>query len=277
MKRRSRSIWAWLLLVGIALDRGDLDSLQSPVLSFFPEYTSLANPHPWKEQMTVEHLLQMRAGYLWDELSASYNDAANPTQALTASPDWMKFMLDQPMDAQPGEAFVYNSGVTMLLSGVLEKATGMTVERYANQHLFQSLGILYYDWTTTPRGLSNTGWGLDMQPEDMAKIGQLCLDKGEWRGTRVVSANWLDQSIQAHSRFQNGGGYGYQWWLLAQPQTGDPVGLLPYAHGWGSQHIFFDETRDMVIVTTASNFAVDATWRIPALVERIQAALISDP
>jgi CubicO group peptidase (beta-lactamase class C family) len=195
----------------------------------------------------------MKAGFVWDEWSTPYGTPGNPTTQLARSSDWVKFVLDLPMAGVPGVTFTYNSGCTVLLSGVLRNATGMNARSYAARVLFDPLGISAYAWETGPNGITNTGWGLSLRPRDMAKFGYLYLRDGAWKERQVVSRDWIGQSTAPHIRFSNGGGYGFQWWLLALGDSGSEP-LAPYAAGWGGQYIFVIPARDMVVVSTAEEY-----------------------
>jgi len=240
-------------LIGIALEQGKIASIDLKLLDLFPEYQSLANMTVAKGQITLRHVLQMKAGFAWDEWSTPYGSPNNPTTQLVQSSDWIKFVLDLPMAGIPGVTFTYNSGCTMLLSGVLKNATGMSARSYAERVLFNPLGISAYTWEMGPNNIANTGWGLSLRSRDMAKLGYLYLRNGVWKERQVVSQEWVDQSSQPHIRFANGGGYGFQWWLLALGEGGsDP--MAPYAAGWGGQYIFVIPERDMVAVSTAEEY-----------------------
>jgi CubicO group peptidase (beta-lactamase class C family) len=240
-------------LIGAALARGEIDGLDARLLAFFPEYPSLENPSSAKGLITLRHVLQMKAGFQWDEWSTPYGSPNNPTTRLVASPDWIKFVLDLPLENPPGATFTYNSGGTMLLAGVLKRATGMSARAFAERVLFNPLGITDYTWETGPHDITNTGWGLSLRPRDMAKFGFLYLRNGAWNGRQVIRHDWIEQSMQPHVRFESGGGYGFQWWLLPLGPNGSEP-LAPYAAGWGGQYIFVLPERDMVVVSTAEEY-----------------------
>ena len=253
------------LLVGIARGEGLLPDLSRPVLEFFPEYSSFANPSPRKAEITLEHVLHMRAGFEWDEVTTSYLNEENSTVALVASNDWIKHVLDLPISATPGTRFTYNSGVSMLMSGVLRNAGAgaapgvaagslPAVEAYASARLFEPLGIRDWLWAEGPDGVSNTGWGLWLRPRDMAAIGELVRLGGVWEGERVVSQAWLDASLKPGSKFTDGGGYGYQWWLGPEGSGLTTDTRSPAAWGWGGQFIVLLPSVDVMIVTTAENY-----------------------
>ena len=252
-------------LVGIAVAEGHINGVQTPLLDFFPEYQAdLENTSDWKTQITLEDALNMQAGFQWDEWSTSYNSSSNPTAHLFRSDDWMKFMLDLPMTSQPGTRFTYNSGVTMLLSGIIKQATGQPTEAYARDKLFETLGIDSYSWQEGPHEITNTGWGLFLTPRDMARFGHLYLMNGLWGDGQLIPRSWIDVLDTPASMLNAGTGYTYQWWLMASADA--PQRFIPYAEGYGGQFIFVIPALDMVVVSTARNFT--ATTDIRAILNQ---------
>ena len=244
-------------LIGIAVAEGHIDGVETPLVDFFPEYEFLVNENPQKARITLEHVLNMRTGLQWNEWSTPYSSPDNPTTNLARSDDWMEFMLDLPMATEPGSAFTYNSGATMLLSGIIRNTTGRTTEEYAREKLFEPLGIGRYAWREGPDGITNTGWGLFLTPRDLARFGHLFLMKGLWGERRIVPPSWIDVLVEPASTFGDGTGYTYQWWLMPMPDGS----YVPYADGYGGQFIFVIPSLDMVVVSTATNFAASTNIR----------------
>lgn len=242
------------LLVGFALEDGLLPGVEAPLLDLLPEYADVADPDPAKSEITLAHALQMRAGFEWDELSTNYTNGTNPTLALATSPDWTRHVLELPMSDAPGERFAYNSGVSILLSSVLNRAGVSSAEAYAADELFGPLGIDRWQWSTGPGGLSNTGWGLQLRPRDMAALGQLVLDGGRWGDTQLLSPQWIVESAEPATRFTDGTAYGYQWWLGPSGTGANPSTRSLAAWGWGGQFVVVMPTLDLVMVSTAENY-----------------------
>ena len=145
-------------VIGIAVGRGDFPDIDTPVLSFF-DATQLLNIDDTKRAMTIRDLLTMSAGLEWDE-GVPYSDPTNTFTIMARSPDWVQYTLDQPMASQPGTEFNYNSGASLILSQIFLEATGIDIEVYAEEHLFQPLGIERYEWKRTPTGIADTQEGL---------------------------------------------------------------------------------------------------------------------
>jgi len=227
-------------LIGIAIDKGYIDSTNKPVLDFFPERT-VANLDANKRAMTLEHLLTMTSG-----LECINAPGEVTLFQMMASPDWVQFVLDLPMSDKPGSRFVYNSGGSHLLSAIIRRTTGVSALDFAREHLFKPLGISDVFWPFDPQGVNNHGWGdLLVKPHDMAKLGYLYLHEGVWDSQQVVSREWVAAATSKHVATRDPGhnGYGYQWWI------GSSGGYS--AIGRGGQRIFVVPDKNMVVVITA--------------------------
>lgn len=256
--------------IGIAYEEQEIAGLDESIFSYFPDQQQIKNFDAQKEAITVEDLLTMQAGFQWDELSTIYGNNNNDVTQLTRSRNWVKFTLDKEMAHHPGTSFAYNSGVSILLGAVLQQATGQTAEAYTAVNLFKPLGIAEWEWEQTPKGFSNTGWGLHLRPVDMLKFGQLYLQKGNWEGTQIIAKEWIEQSTQA-SVYLDDFDYGYQWWRFAD-QNSIVANLAQndvyFAWGFGGNFIFVVPHLNLVIVSTATNFE-ESTQFFPILNEYI--------
>jgi hypothetical protein len=231
-------------VVGMAIEDGFIDSVDQPALSFFPD-RQIAHRDARKEAMTIEHLLTMTSGLDCEQDEYVVGE-------MVASDDWVQYVLDLPMVADPGESFAYCTVNSFLLSAILQKATGMSARSFADERLFAPLGIQGVVWPSSPGGVSRGGTGMGMLPRDMAKIGQLYLQRGMWEGTQVVPAAWVESSVQEHVAESVHDGYGYQWWV-EKPSLFARLGLARFvpaydARGYGGQFIFVIPSLDMVVV-----------------------------
>ncbi|HEY1250554.1 MAG TPA: serine hydrolase, partial [Thermoanaerobaculia bacterium] len=179
-------------LIGIAIGRGEIPGVGAKLMPYFADFQ--IPPDPRRDRMTLADVLTMRAGIRWDELSASYTEAGNNCEAMEGQEDWVRYVLEQPMAAEPGTTFVYNSGATELLSYVITKTTGKPADDYAKEHLFAPLGITDFYWKRTPKGLADTEGGLYLAPRDLAKIGLLYMKDGVWEGKRILPEGWAKKS-----------------------------------------------------------------------------------
>jgi CubicO group peptidase (beta-lactamase class C family) len=231
------------LLIGIAIDQGFLDGVDQKVVDLLPGYTP-ANLEARKERLSLEHLLTMSAGLEWHETDYAYADARNSLGQMWVSSDAVQHVLDQPMAHEPGEAWAYNSGTSLLLGAILEEATGQDVLAFAREHLFDPLGIGEARWAKAPGNHYHTDGGLYLTPRDMARLGYLMLQGGIWEGRQIIPAEWVARSTETYYQTGQGKGYGYQWWTL-----GDGIFA---AHGHYEQIIYVVPQADLVVVFTGN-------------------------
>ncbi len=259
-------------LIGIAIAQGSISGMDAKLLDFFPEYAgTIKNYDQRKAAITLEHLLTMSAGFEWDEISTTYVDREgnlNPENSVIAmqqSDDWIKFVLDLPVVSEPGSEFVYNTGITHLLSGIITRATGLNAAAFAEAHLFAPLGITEWNWPEDPLGNNDAGSGLWLHPANMAMFGYLYLKSGRLGTVQVVPETWVAASSVHHMPFDNWSpymnksyDYGYQWWLISEENShADPehIGDIYFASGFGGQKIVVLPDIDMVVAATS--------WDIP--------------
>lgn len=187
--------------------------------------------------ITVENLLTMTSGVTFNE------------SGIVSGNDWLGSFLNASVNGKPGTEFQYNSLNTYVLSAIVTKRTGETLTEYLTPRLFGPLGITKYYWETCPKGITKGGWGLFLCAEDMAKLGQLYLQRGKWNGQQLVSEYWIEISTARHLKTQNdtyGYGYGYQLWMEQRPGSFEYNGML-------GQNVIIYPDMDMVLVTNAGN------------------------
>ena len=257
------------IIIGAATTRGEFPSLDTPVLSFFAS-GEVSNVDDRKRRLTIRHLLTMTAGLDWDE-ARPYGDTANTAIQLEASYDWVDFAIDRPMANEPGALFAYNSGASQILAHVFARATGVDVEEYAAMHVFAPLGIRDWYWKRTPSGAPDTEGGLYMRAEDLARLWQLFLLGGEWNDRRIVSEQWVRESVTpaiAVGNPQNRVAYGYKWWLYPNPL--DDQRTLWAGNGFGGQFPIAVPGHDLILVLNGWNI-LPGTPSAPArrILERI--------
>jgi len=236
------------ILMGIAVEKGFINSIEQPVLGFFPEIAP-ANLNADKRAITIEHLLLMAPGL---QCRDSYRYKWRGLSEMRQSADWTQFMLDLPMAETPGTQFEYCNGASFLLSAIIQKATGMKTLDFAEKHLFSHLGITELRWPANPQGIT-IGWGeMRLKPRDMAKIGYMMLKGGNWQGKQIVSRNWVNESTQPHIK-AGWYKYGYQWWRGNAILDNRVIEAI-WAWGHGGQFIFVLPALDLVAVFTAKHY-----------------------
>ena len=258
------------LLAGIAVADHAIESLDSPVLDYFPECKDLQTPE--RRKIRLRDLLSMTSGFHWDERSYPYTDIRNGEVAMNAAPDRYRYILSQPIDSPPGTEWRYSGGDVALIAAVIERSTKTPIDIYAGNKLFRPLGITEFAWMKDNNGIPIAASGLRMLPRDMAKIGLLVLHNGQDpSGHQIVPESWIHESTSPHiTAYKENGctiGYGYFWWL----QTGCKIPWYS-AQGNGGQHIRVVPSLDMVIVTTAGLYDKRASNRVTEMLnEEVEA------
>jgi CubicO group peptidase (beta-lactamase class C family)/uncharacterized protein YacL (UPF0231 family) len=250
------------ILIGIAYEQGFLTALDAPAFELFPEYAKLIKDG--KEQIRLKHLLTMSAGLRWNELIVPSASPQNDAHAMHRRADLIRYCLEKPLAQKPGEQFVYHTGLSVLLGEILKRSVGISADKFAEQNLFQPLGITAYNWSKTQGNLLDTGSGLALRSRDMAKLGQLFLNHGKWNDRQIVPEQWAKESTQPHINTPSGA-YGYQWWLRSFEINNKTIDLF-YAIGNAGQFIVVIPELEMVIISTAQNYDNDWSGRFYEMV-----------
>jgi CubicO group peptidase (beta-lactamase class C family) len=258
-------------LIGIAIQEGFIDNVDSPVFDFFPDRL-FANFDERKQNMTLYHLLTMTTGLEWYELQVGYDNSNNSIYLMLKTDDWIKYVLDQKMIEEPGKKFNYHTGASHVMSAIINKTTGLSTLEFAKTRLFEPLGIEDYGWSTDPDGVHIGGYGLELTPRSLAKLGQLYLNNGSWKGEQIVPEEWILTSTRDHRPPGNYSyGYGFQWWI--HPDNG-----IFSAWGHAEQRVIVVPKYQLVAVFTGympdiygdpAGDLVD-TFVIPAITEFTQ-------
>jgi CubicO group peptidase (beta-lactamase class C family) len=226
-------------LIGIAIDKGYIRSVDQPIIDFFPD-KDIANMDDLKKSISLENLLMMSSGL---ECRDSYLYGWKGLIEMRNSGDWAQYVLDLPMTDPPGQRFEYCNGVSYLLSVIIQHTTKMKTLDFARENLFNPLGISEVRWASSPQGI-DIGWGeMWLKADDMAKIGLLYLEKGRWDQSQILPASWINESTRGHIDATLFDQYGYQWWV-------DSAGFY-MAVGYKGQFIFVVPDKDMVVVFTS--------------------------
>jgi CubicO group peptidase (beta-lactamase class C family) len=236
IKSASKSVIS--ALVGIAVARGLIQSVDQRIVDYFPELTT--DPEPKKREITVEDLLTMRSGL---ESTSGRNYGA-----WVQSPNWVRFVLRRPLIDEPGTRIEYSTGSTHLLSAILTKATKMSTWQFAQQELAKPLGFSLARWATDPQGIYFGGNEMLMTPRQMIEFGKLYLNNGKVGERQILPKSWIDQTRigRGRSRWGSDREYGMGFWIreLAGHDS-------YYAWGYGGQFIFVVPGKQLVIVTTS--------------------------
>lgn len=245
------------LLFGIAIDKKIIEGLDFSILSYYPEL-SIPSDDP-RHEITLKHLLTMSSGLDWEEWR--YGFLFSDETRLVWKKDIARFVLDREVITKPGSKFKYNGGGTSLLSDILIKKTGKSLTVLAKEWLFDPLEIQNFEWVEDKNGRALAHAGLRLKPRDMLKLGRLVLNQGTWKGKKIISKQWLDDTLSKHidsgvsifRKDKKSLGYGYQWWL-GETVLGERKIPWSLALGNGGQLIFVIPSLDMTIVTTSGGY-----------------------
>ncbi|MBK9409745.1 MAG: prolyl oligopeptidase family serine peptidase [Gemmatimonadetes bacterium] len=238
------------LVYGVAIARKDIATIDQPIAQFIPAHAA-AFRDSVRRKITIRHLLTMTSGISWPE-GGGYGSDDDITQRMENSSDWVSLVLAQPMETEPGTKYHYNDGAAALLAEVFRGATGVDLQVYAERHLFAPLGITRFHWKRSSGGLTDSEGGLYLEPADLAKLGQLMLDQGMWNGTRLVSAEWVAESVRGQQPVKPGQpparvNYGLMWWTVGPGVLQDSGAYFGW--GYGGQYVFvFPKTRTVAVL-----------------------------
>lgn len=269
------------LLLGIASDQGKIQSLDQPVLSWFPEFAPTSNlpANLWypdliqlsdslRNTLNLRHLLTMQTGWFWNDFDPTFH------RTFQAASNPSRFCLELPFETPPGNEFRYCTGASHLTAAILAKAVNTSLDSFAHQTLFQPLGIEHYRWMTDRSGLKAGGSELYLQSRDMLKLGNLVLNQGKFKNKPIVSPSWIDSSTTKQIELPfwdvlpNANGYGFFWWRRL---SGAHQVII--ASGFGGQLICIVPDLELVVVTTClvndSNRGRSELKRLHLLIDKL--------
>ncbi len=248
LRSTSKSIRS--LLVGIAIDKGFINDVNDPISKYLKQPVPKKNLDPSKEQITIQHLLTMSSGLDcndWDRKSKGQEDK------VYRKKDWLQYTLDLPMVNEPGEVANYCSLGTVLLAEIVSQTSGMSIDQFAAKYLFEPMGITNLQWGhTSNKEVIPSAKRLYMIPRDMAKIGQLILNKGKWKGKQIISESWVAASTTYQTKLA-GLDYGYLWWNIPL-KVKEEVLITKTATGNGGQYIMVVPEKNIVAVFTGGAY-----------------------
>lgn len=226
-------------LVGIAIDKGYIDNVDVRISQYFPDEDFFEDERA--QRITIRHLLEHTSGMGSTDTDLWYD--------WRASDNWLAYIFDLPMEAEPGTQFNYSTGNTHLLSAIVQQATGMTLYEFGKAYLFDPVGMDSVACPTNAQGICDGGNGFEMTVYDMLKFGQLYLNEGVWEGEQIISQVWIEQSTSVqYDRPSGSADYGYQWWVRTFGNNGYDAF---FAQGHAGQYIFVVPEVELVIAVTS--------------------------
>ena len=237
------------LLLGIAMEKGFIGSIDDSIFKYL-EQRPTKNLDNRKEEITIRHLLTMSSGLDcndWDKKSAGQEDK------IYKKKDWVQYTLDLPMINDPGEISTYCSMGVVLLAEIIEQASGMSIDKFADKYLFEPLRITNYTWGhTSNKEVISAGKRLYLTTRDFAKIGQLVLDKGRWNGKQIVSSEWVELSTTSSVEI-TGMEYGFLWWNIPFADREKDIPSI-VATGNGGQYLMIYPALNLLAVFTGGAY-----------------------
>lgn len=227
-------------LVGIAIDEHKIPGVDVKLVDYYPEWAG--SP---REEITLEHVLHMSSGLEWvEDYDVNNANSSDVVKLVFTTDSPLAYAVSKPLESPPNTVFNYSSGSTLLLSGVLQKATGKRAGDYAQEKLFDKLDMTNAEWWRAKTGETLTYCCVDMTSRDFARFGLLYMQHGKWDGADVVPGWWVDASLMPAPTYA---GYGYQWWLEGRTDTRLPADLF-MANGHDGQFIYVVPSLQLVVV-----------------------------
>lgn len=236
------------LLYGIALAEGKVPGIDEQILAQFPQYEDLTSDST-RNKILIRHVLSMKTGIEWNE-ELPYSDPKNSEIAMEYADDRYRFVLERLMLNEPGDYWVYNGGAVALISKLIADGVGMPVDKYAEEKLFNPLGIHNYEWVRGGDNVPSAASGLRLSIHDLAKIGKLIIHDGVIDGNQIVPSSWLKDSFTTYSVLDSGLRYGYLWWLAPQ---GDPPSWVA-GFGNGGRRLSINPEHNLVVAVFAGKY-----------------------
>ncbi len=240
----------------IALQQGKIKSLDQRIFDLFPEYAKYDSG--LKRQISIQHLLNMTAGLEWNE-NIPYTDPKNSEIVMNNSTDAVGFVLSQTMVNEPGKKFNYSGGCSQVLAAIVEKTTGMPVDKFLEINLFKPLGIEKYTWVKIVDGKPSAASGLRLRSRDMAKFGLVYMNDGKWNGKQVISSSLVTQTLKSQVTTPDTYpgyphiGYSNQFWINTEVIKRD-TSVYAQCQGNGGQLITHDKKHNLLLIVTAGNY-----------------------
>jgi CubicO group peptidase (beta-lactamase class C family) len=245
------------ILTGMAIQQGKIKDADELMTDFFPDYASLQED-TLKQQIAIKHLLTNTSGFQWDEKSLPVNDPINDGVRMDRNENWLKASLALPMAAKPGTKYAYSGPNNIIIGEIIKRASEQNVADFANEYLFQPLGIKNYHWFSK-NGICDLGGGLKLRSRDIAKYALLHLNKGQWNGKQIVSTQWMEEIFTPVIEIKHPF-YSCCQWQMVKDDDGLNSWFIP---GNGGQLISITPGLKLVIVINADNKRIPKSERSP--------------
>lgn len=254
------------LLYGIALEKGLVPALDTPVVDGFPEYPDLV-ADPERRKVTIEHTFNMAMGMEWDE-NRPYTDPLNSEIAMERAPDRYRFVLERPIIEPPGQRWIYSGGAVALIGALITRGTGKSLTTFAREALFGPLGIDDFFWCAGADGEESAASGLRMTTRGLLRIGDVLANGGSFDGRQIVPKSWIDACLASAIRTSFDTGYSRLWYLetsRAPAFEGTREAARPWAGGFGNggQRLWFSPSTGIAAVAYLGQYNDWSSWLMP--------------
>tara|TARA_B110000037_G_C17054281_1_gene479090 strand:- start:330 stop:1361 length:1032 start_codon:yes stop_codon:yes gene_type:complete len=239
------------IAIGMAIDDGYLISIETPIADLLPEYENELSTDSLKKTITIRQLLTHRSGISWDEIVSE-----DDIEEMMNSDDWVKNVLEKPLDAVPGGRYNFNSGASMVLSKIIQNLTNETLSEYINRRLFKALEIEEWLWTADPSGTTNATNGLHLTQLDFTKIGYLLLKNGLWKDQVILSESWIYESTTLQHQPTYSYSLGYLWFQFTEDRGNVPYNSRQtfYIPGHTGYHLYINPEENLIVSVGATNY-----------------------
>ncbi|WP_422362278.1 serine hydrolase domain-containing protein [Reichenbachiella sp.] len=247
------------LALGRAIDMGLINSANDSIYKYLPAFAEEFEDFPLKKNITFEHLMTMKSGLSWNELSGVFDGQLSDIDRIIESEDWAEFLITKPLDALPGTRYAYNSAIPILIAEVIEIQYGGDIQSFMLNEVFESVNVGSFGVTQVGEN-TNMAWGVSLSTLDLAKLGYLYLNEGDWFGERIVAASYMKSSVDVQTNIDYFNNFGWMWWRYA-----DTSGFLPFleindtffAGGIGEQRLYVVPHLELVVAITGKNERAD--------------------
>ncbi|WP_370089472.1 serine hydrolase domain-containing protein [Ekhidna sp.] len=244
-----------LAAVGVADDKRII-SIEDPIMDYLPGYEQIFEDDPDKQNITVAHLMSHRSGFSWNESIQPFS-LTNDLNLMKSTDDWIKYVLEQPLEAPPGLRFNLNTGSGILLAKIIETASGQSFETFLEENILTPLSITTLTIDTDEQGNFNGGDGISVSLLDWTKLGYLFLKEGIWENRKILDPNFVNNATSMQSVVSGTYNMGHIWWLFGE-NFSDSFGIahddIIYIPGELGQHMYIIPSENMIVSIFAANY-----------------------
>lgn len=247
------------LALGKAIEMGLIESVDDSLYKYLPDFKDEFDKFPMKKNITFRHLMTMKSGLSWNELSGLFGDSLNDLEKLELSENWVEFIITKPLDAVPGSRYSFNSATPVLLSAAIESQYKSGIKSFLLDEVLNAININNLEIERI-NGNANTGWGISMATLDLVKVGYLYLEQGNWFGDQTLNSDFVESSTSPQTNIDYFNNFGWMWWRYADGsrflyflEENDTF----FAAGNGENRLYIVPHLDLVVAFTGAETRQD--------------------